>query len=188
MYLWRFNVEMKKFVDIDESEKNEEKEKQDIDDDGYRTILAVNEGIIIPAEIDFYDDEGMGIISSYSSAEDLCDCISEDLLTAYKAVTDKEELGISKEICEELKIDEFDSSSSPIMYIQDISFVDKKYLNLFLKMLGTISEGLPCRGYCKLVVILLKWSEEADTAKVFLDCGWKLKPADGGTVVAYGKI
>lgn len=158
--------------------------KEGIDED--KVVVTLSGGLIIPEEFEF-GDEDYDIIKEYSSAWELCDSISADVVSVYETIANIDG-GIKDEIIRELGLSNEDSYESPIMFIQNITATEEKYLRLFLEMFATVKEGLPDARYCKIAAVLFKFKEEADNIKVFLELGWKLKNIDENSVIAYYRI
>ena len=173
MLIWEFFIELSRWnFDEDEDENK----------DGKKEVIArLENGIVIPAETDFQEEN-----SEYSSAAELCDNISGDIYSAYNVVAD-EENGIKEEILKELNLPEEAAYESSILYIQNIETNKMQDLKLFLETFDIAVEALPAQ-YCSLAIYLLNWERESEKVKTFLECNWKIRSIDQSAVLAYRKL
>lgn len=171
MYVWGISAHLDKYLT--------EELQEEIDDDS-QMVVKLQRGIIIPSESEFGDEDG------YVTARELCDAISADMISTYDAIADCGE-GIKPEIIKELGMTEDDAYESSILYIEDIYALTPEYLRLFLEIFDIVIEGLPAQ-YCKLAVVLMNWEKENEKAKIFLECGWKIRNIDASCIVAYRKL
>lgn len=171
MHVWNVSLSLVKNI-YDDTCDCEQKE-----------LVKVNSAVIIPPEIDFTFEESE---NSFLSGEDFCDSISEDIYFTYLAISEGE-VGIRPEIIRECNLNEEDAYESSILYIGDIQAETMGGLKMFLNLFDVFMEGIPQQN-CKLAVVLMNWETENEKAKIFLECGWKIRNLDTKAVVAYRKI
>ena len=167
IYIWEFSSYLEKLVFDDADECHE------------KSVVSQSGGYIIPSNMDFD-------YTVYSSQKELCDSISGDLLTAYTAVADYEG-NIKRNILNDVGLDEDEVIDTGIAIIEDISYIELRYLRKYLNLFDVFIEGLPVRN-CRLVVVLFNWDRESESIKLFLDYGWRIKSVDYGAAVAYRNI
>lgn len=172
MYIWQFSADLVR-NNYDENNNGEVVREE---------AATLEYGIVIPAEMMFMSREECG----YVSAADLCDSMSGDIISAYSAVAECR-TGIREEIIKELELPEEAAYESSILYIQNIEARKKEDLKLFLDVFDFVCEGMPVKD-CRLAVCLMNWQEESEKAKIFLECGWKIRSIDTSAVLAYRKM
>lgn len=170
MFIWGFSAELCQWGEDWDEEESEE-------------IVSLSGGIVIPAESEFLSGRG---ICYYSSAAELCDSMSGDMIAAYSTVGEVGE-GIKLEILKELDLQEEDGYESSILYINDIFAKKMPDLKMFLEVFEVVCQGIPADN-CRLAIYLINWEQESEKAKVFLECGWKMKSIDEKAVIAYRKM
>lgn len=175
MYIWQFSTELI---------QNRYEEQENGEDFEERTaVVKVKGGIVIPPETDFDADDKF---CEYISAGELCDAMSAEMIAVYSEFANQNE-GIKPEIIRELGLQEEVSFESSILYIEDVEMTELQYLEMFLKVFDFVVEGLPARD-SRLALVLMNWEQENSKAKIFLECGWKIKNLDASAVIAYRKL
>lgn len=149
------------------------------DDEKKESVLQVTGGMILPSSVE--GDHS----ADYYNIVDFCDSISGDLLMVANAVFDIENGGIKLEMLKESDTEWLDSCIRPVMYIHDISYMNIKYLQLFLKRFNGYAEGFPCASNCQLAMVLLNWEREQEKVMAYIDAGWKTQKCDEGALVVY---
>lgn len=172
MYIWGFSASMSS-VDYDE-EGNETGEAEAVRLDG---------GIVIPSESEFMMEMEE---NGYTSAAELCDSMSGDMISTYITVANMRE-GIKPEILKELDLPEEAAYESSILYIQNIEEEHLENLKMFLKAFDFVKEGIPASN-CSLAVCLMSWEQESEKAKIFLECGWRIRSIDQSAVLVYRRL
>lgn len=167
--VWEFWADMIRW-DITDGEEKEEK------------VLKLTGGMILPSSVEADESE------YFINIVDFCDSISGDHLAVADAIFDSASGGLRQEILKENDTEWMDSCCQPVVYIQDISYKDIKYLELFLQRFNGYAAGFPCAGECQLAVVLLNWEKEHQKLKAYIDAGWKTHKSDRSTVVVYRKL
>lgn len=171
MHIWCFQSCLSQLV-FDENNNCDDK-----------IIASFDQGIIIPSEATFCNEfEHI----PFTSAWDLCDSISGDLLAVYETLFEPD-VGIKDEILRELDINDDAQFMSDVMYIPEVTYENIDDLKKFLKYMFLIKEG-GCAHYCQVATAILNWDSENEAIKAFLEDKWKLKDYDKNTVIVYKKI
>ena len=91
------------------------------------------------------------------------------------------------EILKELDLPEEAAYESSILYIQNIEAEHLENLKMFLKAFDFVKEGIPASN-CSLAVCLMSWEQESEKAKIFLECGWRIRSIDQSAVLVYRRL